>query len=333
MSQKQAAHTSTGSSRVASSASDDRVDVSILVVSYNTREMTIECLRSVVRETEDLAYEVLVMDNRSEDGSFEAIHGEFGDDPRFRCFESPTNLGFAGANNELARSARGEYVLLLNPDTVVLDGAIQRLVDFARQHDDHGIWGGRTLFADGSLNPTNCWRRYTIWSQFCRYFGLTWFAPGSGLFNPRAYAGWKRDSIREVDIVTGCFFLMRRSDWERLEGFDPEFFMYGEEVDLCLRARRLGLRAIVTPDAEIVHHGGASERVLEDKRVRLLTAEIQLQRRHWSPPKAWLGRMITRGGVLLRSVASTMARSLGRSDATSAWNRVWGRRGEWLRGG
>lgn len=305
--------------------------MTILVVSYNTREMTLECLRSIVRETTELPFEVLLVDNQSSDGSFEAVQEEFGNDSRFDLESSTDNLGFAGGNNHLAKRARGEYLLLLNPDTVVLDHAIERLMDFAESHRENGIWGGRTIFADGTLNPTSCWGPYTIWSQFCRYSGLTWVAPGSGLFNSRGYGGWARDSIREVEIVTGCFLMLKREDWESFGGFDPDFFMYGEEADLCMRARTRGLRPIVTPDATVIHHGGASEKVREDKLVRLLDAESRLLHRHWSPPRFAVAKILVRAGVLLRAAAVGL-RNLFRSGShPNLWANLWARRREWSR--
>jgi len=122
-------------------ATNDPV-VSIIVVSYNTREMTLECLRSIVRETPDLTYEVLFIDNQSTDGSWEAVESEFGTDPRFILRLSDKNLGFAAANNEMAKDATGDYILLLNPDTVVLDRAIEKLVQFAGEYPDNSIIGG-----------------------------------------------------------------------------------------------------------------------------------------------------------------------------------------------
>ena len=307
--------------------SDDPV-VSIIVVSYNTREMTIECLRSIVSETPNLTYEVLFIDNQSTDGSWEAVESEFSDDPRFIHRLSDRNLGFAGANNELAKGARGEYILLLNPDTVVLDKAIEKLVKFAGEYPDNGIWGGRTVFADGSLNPTSCWGPYTLWSQFCRYSGLTWAAPNSMIFNPRGYGTWQRDTIREVGIVTGCFFLMKRDAWNHFGGFDPEFFMYGEETDLCMRATAKGFRPIVTPDAVIVHHGGASEKVREDKMVRLLDAETRLFQRHWSPAVFRINTAMTSIGILLRAFATALRQVLT-PTRENMWARLWSRRTEW----
>lgn len=305
------------------------MDLSILVVSYNTRELTLECLRSVHRETHDCSFEVLVVDNGSQDGSAEAVRREL---PGVRVFALDENLGFAAANNLAADHATGEYLLLLNPDTVVLDSAIDRLLEFARERPEAGIWGGRTVFADGSLNPASCWRRITLWSTFCEVTGLSSLFRRSAFFDPESMGRWPRDSVREVDIVSGCFFLIRADHWRRLGGFDPGFFMYGEEADLCLRARRVGLRPCITPAATIVHHGGASEPVRSGKLVRLLEARCKLVRRHWNRWTAPLGvRMITlRAG--LRAWTWWVLARLGRSNAEESlecWRTVWRRRREW----
>ncbi len=141
-----------------------------------------------------------------------------------------------------AHHANGRYILLLNPDTVVLNGAIDKLVEFARLNPKARIWGGRTLFADGTLNPSSCWKRMTFWNQFCRATGLTGILLEYDLFNGEASAAGHRDNVRQVDIVSGCFFLIGRELWEALDGFDPDFFMYGEEADLCLRATGISAR-------------------------------------------------------------------------------------------
>ena len=308
------------------------IDVSIIVVSYNTREMTLECLRSIVAETTQVEYEVLFIDNCSTDGSFDAVHDEFGDDSRFHLVLADENLGFAGANNVLAESAKGKYLLLLNPDTVVLDRAIEELLDFAEANPKNGIWGGRTLFADGSLNPTSCWGPFTAWSEFCGSFGLRAMLPESLIFNPRSYGRWQRDSIREVGIVTGCFFLMRIEDWNALGGFDPEFFMYGEEADLCMRGIRRGMRPIVTPNATIIHHGGASEPIQVDKMVRLHDANVRLFRRHFSDLGFRFAFLTMRFGILLRSIVVSIRNGIRRRPIGNNWSCLWQRRNEWTRG-
>jgi hypothetical protein len=244
-----------------------------------------------------------------------------------------SNVGFASANILAARDARGEFLLLLNPDTVVLDGAVDKLVGFARANPQAHICGGRTVFADGQLNGASCWRRPTPWSVLCIGLGLTSLFPHSRIFARESYGSWRRDSVREVDIVSGCFLLIRRAAWEELCGFDPAFFMYGEDADLCLRARRLGYRCLITPDAQIVHQGGASEKVRADKMVRLLTAKAQLFRRHWPAGLVPFGLQMLKLWAFTRMAALGLLQRVQprRRDSFEAWRDIWRRRREFLR--
>lgn len=306
--------------------SDVTPDVTIIVVSYNTRDMTLACLASVQAETRAASYELIVIDNASADGSADAVAARF---PGVRLIRSAENLGFARANNVASDAARGRYLLLLNPDTVVLRGAIDTLVAFAGARPEAQIWGGRTLFADGSLNPTSCWRAPSLWAVFCVTAGLNHLFPRSPIFNRDAYGGWARDSERQVDIVTGCFLMLPTALWRRLGGFDLDFVMYGEEFDLCLRAQALGARPRVTPQAEIIHYGGASEKVRGDKMVRLMRAKVALIDKHWRWPWRPLGLWLFRLWPWTRQVA---LRALGRGGDASAWPEVWRRRAEWRDG-
>ncbi len=309
------------------------IDVSILVVSYNTCAMTRAALDSVLAETKDITYEVIAVDNASNDGSADMI----ADHPlRPEFIRLGENIGFARANNLAARRARGRYILLLNPDTLVLDRAIDKLVAFARRESRARIWGGRTLYASGSLNPSSCWGRMTPWNLFCRASGLTGLFPRSELFNSEAYGGWLRDSVRKVDIVSGCFFLIERELWNGLNGFDPLFFMYGEEADLCLRAHAFSARPMITPAATIIHYGGASETARTGKMVRLLAAKVSLVDRHWQPFLAPVGRVFLGVWPLTRLVASSICAALIPSAANrvtaDAWSQIWRRRNEWQHG-
>ena len=228
------------------------LDLTIIVVSHNTRKMTIDCLRSVVEQTKNISYELIVFDNASTDGSVDAIRSHF---PQINLITSPEDLGFASANNAAAQRARGQRLLLLNPDTVVLDGAIDQLCDFAAANPGYRIWGGRTIFPDGSLNPS-CWRFQTLWRLCYEAFGFTALLPA--IFRGQSYGSWNADTERTVDVIAGCFFLVDRDLWLALKGFDPIFFMFGEEADFCLRARKLGARARFTPNVTIVHYGGGA---------------------------------------------------------------------------
>src|ERR1051326_4728390 len=173
------------------------LELTIIVVSYNTRDTTLECIRSVLEHVSCESYEILVFDNASTDGSAMALRERFGG--RLKLIESTENLGFARGNNLAAAQARGRRLLLLNPDTVVLEQAIDNLLTFAHANPECRIWGGRTVFADGTLNPTSCWGAATLWSIFCFATGLTKCAQ-SRLFNSEGYGGWKRDPERSVDI-------------------------------------------------------------------------------------------------------------------------------------
>lgn len=306
-------------------------DLTIVVVSFNTRELTLACLASVFEETRATPFELIVVDNASSDGSADAIDAAFG--ARLRLVRSAENLGFAAANNLAAQSARGRLLLLLNPDTVVLDGAIDRIVSFAARRPDAGVWGGRTVFADRSLNPSSCWGRPTLRSLAFQACGLSTAFPRSAFLNPEGIGGWKRDTERAVDIVSGCFLLIGRDLWERLGGFDRRFFMYGEDADLCLRAAALGARPAVTPDATIVHLGGRSEAVRADKIVRLYTARMQLLDRHLPGFRASAGRWLQRGNVLRRWFLWTARATFGNArarDAARVFSEVWARRRQWL---
>lgn len=305
----------------------------VVIVSYNTRELTLAAIRSLRAETRPETIEVIVVDNASADGSAEAIAKTF---PDLRLIVLDENIGFGRANNLAVTEARGRYILLLNPDTVTLDGAVDRLVSFAEAHKECGIWGGRTLFPDLSLNKSSCWCRMTPWSLFCLATGLKALFSRADLFDPEGMPRWNRDTMRYVDIVSGCFLLIERTLWERLGGFDADYFMYGEDADLCLRARRLGATPAICPDAVIIHHGGASEPVRSDKMIRLLKARVTLMRDHWPASLRWLGVMLFRLFPIPR-IAGYYLANLVRGKPSDgrefeAWRAVWTARRDWLRG-
>ncbi len=298
---------------------------SIIVVSYNTREMTLECLRSVYAETKT-PFELIVVDNASTDGSAEAIAAEF---PDITLMAETDNHGFAKANNMAAERATAPYILLLNPDTVVLDGALDALYAFSQERPEARIWGGRSYYGDMTLNPYSCWQRITLWNLFCRASGLSGIFKGSSLFNAEAYGGWDRSDARSVDIVVGCLMLLSKADWDALGGFDLTFVMYGEEADLCQRARTLfGADPHITPDASIIHYGGASETVRADKMVRILRAKAELIKRHFPSSVRGAGLALHKTWPMSRRLACRVLRR----DGVATWDEIWTRRAEWQSG-
>lgn len=305
--------------------------LSVLVVSYNTSALTLECIRSIFEQTKLPAFEVIVWDNASSDGSPDAIEETFG--KKVRLVRSKTNLGFAAANNRAAELAKGDRLLLLNPDTVVRDGAIDALTAFADRFPSCRIWGGRTVFGDGRLNPASCWGRQTLWGLLSQASGLTVAFKKTTLFNPEGMGGWNREGTRQVDIVSGCFFMISAELWRSLGGFREEFFMYGEEADLCLRARQLGVRPMVSSTATIVHYGGASDRVFSKKIVKLLKAKRMLIDKHFAPSIRGIAKWLLFLWPVHRYCSHAVLGFFGRKasdEAREAWLTALRHRKDWL---
>lgn len=172
-----------------------------------------------------------------------------------------------------------------------------------------------------------------MWSLFCRATGLSGIFRNSSILNPEGLGGWKRDSVRQVDIVVGCFLMIPTKLWRELGGFQAKYFMYGEEADLCLRAAKSGYRPMITPDAQIMHLAGASTPQFASKLLQVSRARATLIRDHWSSWSQPLGL-----GLLLLWSFNHRLKSLlmglikGQSDTNSAWTILWKRRSEWIKG-
>nr|WP_319386761.1 glycosyltransferase family 2 protein [uncultured Roseibium sp.] len=316
--------------------SGSKPELTVIVVSYNTRDLTLKALETLFATTREATFNTIVYDNASQDGSAEAVAARF---PDVTLIAAKENIGFARANNEAAKFADTEWLLLLNPDTECHKGAVDNLLAFGKAKPEAGIYGGRTVFPDGSLNIASCWNKITPWSLFCSAFGLSALFPKNALFNPEAFGGWKRDSVRKVDIVVGCFLLIRRSLWEELDGFNTRYFMYGEEADLCLRARALGYHPMITPDAQIMHLIGAASAKRTDKVVLVAKAKATLINDHWPMYQQPVGRMLLLLWAFNRYSASRVLGfvkrhvSAGGSAARSDhWKAIWESRAEWMSG-
>ncbi|MFZ4515829.1 MAG: glycosyltransferase family 2 protein [Acidimicrobiia bacterium] len=300
-------------------------DVSVLIVTYNSQECITGCLSSLRRAAGDCTYEVIVVDNASQDRTINTLQSAL---PQGRIIREGTNTGFARAVNRAASVARGEFLVLLNPDTILLDDALSSMVRFARAHPDYVAYGGRTLDGNGHLDPRSAWQAPSLWSCTCFALGLDRLPVGARWFDPERMVGWRRNSVRAVDIVTGCFLLIRRCEWERLGGFDPTYFLYGEDADLGLRIRAFGGRSVINPDAVLVHTVGASSSQRSDKMQLVLQGRATLFRHHWPRWKAALGVLALQSGAGLRAAAERLR---ARSDRTD-WLPVWNARATWRAG-
>ena len=290
--------------------------MSILIVTYGNPVLTRRCLTAVGEHIADIDAEVLVLDNASPDETAEVVHNEF----PWTIFEaSSVNLGFARANNMLAARARGEFILLLNPDAILHDGALESLLCLAAQRPEAGVYGGRTLKPSGEVDPSSCWGFQTLWSLVCFATALSHIFKHNARFDPESLGPWQRDSVRRVDIVTGCLLLIRSRLWAELGGFDEDFWMYGEDQDLALRVHRAGYRPMITPAAVVTHVVGASS-APGKKNVMVLNSRVRLMRKHWPARHAQIGGLLLKCGCAVRA--------LGTAPAVG-WRESWQRRREW----
>ena len=213
-----------------------------------------DCLRSIVERTHSTDFEIIVSDNGSTDGSIEFIRKNF---PRVQVIENGANLGFARANNVGIRASKGEYVLILNPDTYVHEGALDRWIEFADRHSDAGAFGCRVLNPDGSYQQSA--RPFpTVRGQLVAALYLRSFAYLSDFFTSDMYIGWKGETERAIDWQSGCCVMIRGALLKQLGAFDEQFFYHYEEVDLCRRVWNAGHSILYTPEASITHLGGQS---------------------------------------------------------------------------
>lgn len=305
-------------------SSNTKAELTVIIVSYNTKKLTLKCLETLFENTKKVNFKVVVYDNASADGSADAIEELY---PHIQLIRSNENLGFAKANNIVAERADTEWLLLLNPDTEVHENAIDNLLDFSRAHPKAGITGGRTVFPDGSLNIASCWKRITLWSAFCHAVGLSTLFRNTEIFNNEAIINWQRNSVRHVDIISGCFFMIQHKLWRELKGFNLKYVMYGEEADMCLRAAKLGYSPMVTPEATIMHLVGASSKSQSSKTILVARARVTLIKDHWSKPFIPIGLALMWLWCWIRVFSTTFSR-----NKKTRWKQVWAERRTWLKG-
>lgn len=232
------------------------LDLSIIIVSWNTKEYLKGCLKSVEKEKKELSCEVFVVDNASSDGSPEMVKKEF---PQVILHANENNVGFARANNQAIQGCRGRYILLLNPDTVVLDSCLKKMFEFMEKHPDVGASGGRILNPEGKVDLFRSAKRFpTPLSKFYVDVHLDKIFPWIRFFGKYAIAGWKRDDVREVDVLSGAFMFVRSETIQDVGLLDESFFLLAEDLDWCRRIKQKNWKISFNPEAQIIHYGGKS---------------------------------------------------------------------------
>jgi GT2 family glycosyltransferase len=295
------------------------IDVSVIIVSWNTRDILRDCLESVYARTREVSFEVIVIDNASADETPAMVKRDF---PRVRLIENTENRGFAAANNQGMKAAAGRYVLLLNSDTIALDGAIDKMVAFADQRPEAAVIGCRVLNRDGTLQPT-CFMYPSVLNMFLFATCLNKLFPGSRFFGREQMTWWKRDDVREVDVVTGCFMLVRRTAIDHVGLMDEDFFMYGEETDWCYRFRQAGWKVMFAPHGEIIHFGGASSsQAANEMTLQLKAGVLQFICKHDTRARYIVSCMLMGAFLALRIPFWAVKAIFSRRDRRNAWSRL-----------
>jgi GT2 family glycosyltransferase len=285
------------------------VDLSIVIVTWNTRDLLAACLEALPAAVGERSFETWVVDNASGDGTVEMVREQF---PSVRVIANAENRGWAGGNNQALRECAGRYMLLLNPDTAPRSGSLATLARFLDEHPDVGACGPKLLFGDGSVQGNG--RRFpTFWKEFLDVTGLRHLALGAYI----RHFGWGReefDSLAEVDEVSGSCLLARCEAVEQVGLLDEQFFMYYDEVDWCYRMKAAGWRIVYVPEAQVVHHVAASVKQIGFEAYRrLFESQYRYFRKHASPATCLGVLLVGRTGLAthrLRFLASAAKRQL-----------------------
>lgn len=229
--------------------------VSIIIVSYNTKELLSDCLQSTLMSLKNIPAEIFVVDNASIDQTVEMVKTIF---PHVKLIANKKNLGFSKANNQAIKRARGEYILILNPDTKLMPHTVEKMLEFMDHNKNLAVSTCRVELPNGQLDA-DCRRHFpTPFRAFCHFLGLSKLFNGSKIFD-QYYMGYINQNVdHEIDACVGAFMLVKKSAIEKVGLFDEDFFFYGEDLDWCWRFKEAGYKIMYTPRTKIIHYKGAS---------------------------------------------------------------------------
>ncbi|MEI6455975.1 MAG: glycosyltransferase [bacterium] len=280
--------------------------LSVVIVNYNVKYFLEQCLHSVVNAINGLECEVFVVDNNSVDGSIKMVKEKF---PEVRLIENKDNAGFSKANNQAIRKAKGEYILLLNPDTLVEDDTLRKVVEFMDSHSDAGGLGVKMIDGKGKFLPESKRGLPSPSVSFFKIFGFSSVFPKSRLFSKYHLGYLDRDKIHKVDVLAGAFMLLRKDVLDKIGLLDEAFFMYGEDIDLSYRITQAGYSNYYFPETRIIHYKGESTKKSSINYVFMFyNAMIIFARKHFSKGNARSFSMMINFAIYLRAFMSIISR-------------------------
>lgn len=227
--------------------------ISIIIVSWNAKKYLEECLDSIHHSLPNDT-EIIVVDNASSDGSPEAVRVAF---PGVHLIRNDDNYGFAKANNIGIQASTGEYLFFINSDVVVKAGCFEKMISYMDGHQYIGVLGPKIIGPNGAVQRS-CMGFPSLWNSFSRALALDTIFPRMKLFGGHLLTYWTHNDIRSVDVINGCFWMIRRKALQATGQLDDRFFIYGEDIDWCKRFNEKGWKIVFYPEAEAIHYGGAS---------------------------------------------------------------------------
>jgi len=279
------------------------VDISVVIVAWNAQHYLELCLESLAKDPPRRSIEVLVIDNASADNSVEMVESKF---PWVKLIKSKENLGFAKGNNVVIRQCRGRYIALVNPDVILFPGCLDALADFLDENPKVGNVGPRVFNPDMTQQST-CRRFPTLWNNFCTATHLESIFKGSRFFAGEHMFYFQHDRTLAVDVIVGCFSMIRRETFDDVGLLDEGLFMYGDDVDWCRRAWNAGWQVVFYPGARAIHDRGKTTAPFP---VRFAVAQQRSVLHYWKKHHTFLGVLGIRSIMVLRHMLRYLTATL-----------------------
>lgn len=280
--------------------------ISIIIVNYNVKYFLEQCLTSVFRAIEGINAEIYVVDNNSTDGSVEYLRSRF---PQVIFIENTSNPGFSKANNQAIELAKGKYILLLNPDTIIGEDILHNLCAFMETHLDAGGVGVKMVDGRGSFLPESKRSFPSPWVSFCKIFGLSKLFPYSSVFAKYSLLYLEADKQHRVDVLSGAFMLLRKEALDKCGLLDASFFMYGEDIDLSYRLVLGGYKNYYLPE-KILHYKGESTKHNDIKYIQAFYGAMHIFYKKYYPHSGWLTSSMIKMAIWSKALVDIISRSL-----------------------
>jgi len=279
----------------------ETIDLSIIIVNWNTRKFLDECIESIYKTTKGINFEILVVDNDSSDDSVLMVKDKY---PSVKLITNETNEGFAKANNKGIKKSRGDFILLLNPDTLLMGNPLENLFNFMKKNMDVGVCGCKVLNKDGSIEPA-CRRGIpTPKAALYRFMGLNKIFAKNPKFAKYNLTHLNPHKVSEVEAISGAFFMLRREIVYKTGLLDENFFLYGEEIDWCYRIKNEGYKIVYNPNGEVIHYKGASS---SQNKIRsfyeFYRSMFVFHEKHFSPQSSLAVNIFVKVGIILRAIS------------------------------